>query len=69
MLFKANEELAKDSTSTEEDRERKVLFKAKLVDLEAPPDDYSSSSSSEDEEDIQWARVFAFYLLDLHCFV
>ncbi|XP_076822554.1 uncharacterized protein LOC143468948 [Clavelina lepadiformis] len=43
-LAKANEELASEPAD-EEERERKVLFKQKLVDFEAPPNDFSSSSS------------------------
>eukprot|EP00058_Branchiostoma_floridae_P000780 XP_002586268.1 hypothetical protein BRAFLDRAFT_132342 [Branchiostoma floridae] len=40
-LKELNEELAKEPLVEEESRERKVLFKENLVDLEVPPPDYS----------------------------
>ncbi|XP_078493343.1 coiled-coil domain-containing protein 181-like [Ciona intestinalis] len=50
-LEKANEALKNDSMDeSESERERRVIFKPKLIDFEAPPQDYSSSSSSSDDE-------------------
>uniref|UniRef100_F6X3J8 Coiled-coil domain-containing protein 181 n=1 Tax=Ciona intestinalis TaxID=7719 RepID=F6X3J8_CIOIN len=51
-LEKANEALKNDSMDeSESERERRVIFKPKLVDFEAPPQDYSSSSSSSSDDE------------------
>lgn len=44
-LIKLNEELANDPTPLENNREPKVLFKDNLVDLVAPPPDFSDDES------------------------
>ncbi|KAI8498481.1 hypothetical protein Bbelb_236830 [Branchiostoma belcheri] len=44
-LKELNEELAKEPLVEEESRERKVLFKENLVDLEVPPPEYSDEEA------------------------
>uniref|UniRef100_H2Y4U4 Coiled-coil domain-containing protein 181 n=1 Tax=Ciona savignyi TaxID=51511 RepID=H2Y4U4_CIOSA len=46
------------------ERERRVIFKPKLVDFEAPPTDYSSSSSSSDDESEKVAKSMDKLRLD-----